>query len=125
MVSATRSASSSGAWPSQSEEQSQEVEAKLPAGAVVGDVTKEAGMEELLRQSRGGGGGLRIHKRCHGCGAWLHSNDPEEHGYVPEEAREKFSLTGSRLKFLSQPPLLGSTSERPKAGGRFEQLRRA
>ena len=79
-----------------------------------GDVTKEAGMEEtfvacascalgpgccptvttpeeLLRQSRGGGGfvqrfhlggliqtsgggGLRIHKRCHGCGAWLHSN---------------------------------------------------
>ena len=44
---------------------------------------------------------------------------------VPEEAREKFSLTGSRLKFLSQPPLLGSTSERPKAGGRFEQLRRA
>eukprot|EP00439_Symbiodinium_sp_Y106_P060476 s1975_g8.t4 len=96
MVSATRSASSSGAWPSQSEEQSQEVEAKLPAGAVVGDVTKEAGMEELLRQSRGGGGGLRIHKRCHGCGAWLHSNDPEEHGYVPEEAREKFSLTGRR-----------------------------
>ncbi|CAE7801285.1 yqeH [Symbiodinium sp. CCMP2456] len=96
MVSATRSASSSRAWPSQSDEKSQDVEVKVPAGAVVGDVTKEAGMEELLRASRGGGGGLRIHKRCHGCGAWLHSNDPEEHGYVPEEAREKFSLTGRR-----------------------------
>ncbi|CAE7390125.1 yqeH, partial [Symbiodinium necroappetens] len=96
MVSATRSASSSRAWPSPSEEKSQDVEVKVPAGAVVGDVTKEAGMEELLRASRGGGGGLRIHKRCHGCGAWLHSNDPEEHGYVPEEAREKFSLTGRR-----------------------------
>lgn len=35
-------------------------------------------------------------RRCHGCGAWLHSKDPEEHGYVPLEARDRFSLTGRR-----------------------------
>eukprot|EP00434_Breviolum_minutum_P004935 symbB.v1.2.004352.t1/scaffold240.1/size264318/8 len=72
-------------------------EVELPAGAPpVGDVSKEAGMEELLRAARGGGGGVRVSRRCHGCGAWLHSNNPEEHGYVPEETRDKFSLTGRR-----------------------------
>ncbi|CAK9035280.1 unnamed protein product [Durusdinium trenchii] len=70
---------------------------ELPAGAPpVGDVSKEAGMEELLRAARGGGGGVRVSRRCNGCGAWLHSNNPDEHGYVPEEAREKFSLTGRK-----------------------------
>lgn len=78
-------------------EDSEVHEVEVPAGALlVGDVSKEAGMEELLRAARGGGGGVRVARRCHGCGAWLHSNNPEEHGYVPEEAREKFSLTGRR-----------------------------
>lgn len=61
--------------------------AQMPEDPLTGAV----GADERLRGSVGGDA-----KRCAGCGAWLHSDDPEEHGYVPKEAREQFADSGRR-----------------------------
>eukprot|EP00927_Polykrikos_kofoidii_P060698 TRINITY_DN55623_c0_g1_i1.p1 TRINITY_DN55623_c0_g1~~TRINITY_DN55623_c0_g1_i1.p1 ORF type:complete len:793 (-),score=99.86 TRINITY_DN55623_c0_g1_i1:69-2447(-) len=72
----------------------------LPAGAPQpGDLSTTGGLEELIR---GSAYGLKVAKRCAGCGSWLHSNAENEHGYIPLEAREKFSPSG-RKKVRKEP----------------------
>lgn len=64
---------------------------KLQAGMpLVGDTSKQAGLEELIR------GRVRYARRCKGCGSWLHSNDPNEHGYVPPGIPDDFSASGRK-----------------------------
>mmetsp|Transcript_140658 Transcript_140658/g.448564 ORF Transcript_140658/g.448564 Transcript_140658/m.448564 type:complete len:620 (+) Transcript_140658:76-1935(+) len=73
------------------------------AGAPPGDLEKPGGLEEFMRgvgegKSRAKASG----SRCSGCGAWLHSDDPQEHGFVPPDAHSKFTSTG-RKKTRKEP----------------------
>lgn len=61
------------------------------------DPSKAAGIDQLIRGSTGGDA-----KRCMGCGSRFQSLDPNEHGYVPEEARSNFSASG-RKKVKKEP----------------------